>query len=216
MPTSQPAAPDDGWGGPLAAGRRRRSCPRRGTVHRDFERQAHLSHPIVTEPAQPLDQHGDRDALDGVHIDSRPLRDRVVTWFENDLAGQSTHRRCTWGDEHSTKPGYSGVPRQHNHWTATDLRWLTPPDLTPGGKGRHDAAAASRKDARSPHASGSLSGCSSYAAYEASISAARCRARRALRASSTSAASVIPPRTRRASSSRSSSTVVLTRTLAMA
>jgi hypothetical protein len=35
----------------------------------------------------------------------------------------------------------------------------------------HEAAAASRNDARSPHSSTSSTGCSSYAAYALSISA---------------------------------------------
>jgi hypothetical protein len=48
--------------------------------------------------------------------------------------------------------------REDDHWPAADLGRLARPCLAAGWEGGHEAAAAWRNDARSPHASGPLSG----------------------------------------------------------
>ena len=55
------------------------------------------------------------------------------------------------------------ITREHDDRSPADVGQLAPPHLSPCGKRAraHDAAAASRNDARSPQASGSSSGCSS-------------------------------------------------------
>lgn len=69
--------------------------------------------------------------------------------------------------ERLAEPGLSRdhrVAREDDDWSATDLGHLAPPHLATCWNGAHDDAAARRNDARSPHSSGSSSGCSSYAA----------------------------------------------------
>jgi hypothetical protein len=56
------------------------------------------------------------------------------------------------------------IPRNHHDGAASDVGQLTPPDFGAPGIVAHEAAADSRKEARSPHSSGSLNGCASYAA----------------------------------------------------
>lgn len=71
------------------------------------------------------------------------------------VQGATSARRCR---------GITTSRGQHNDRTASDLGDLAPLDLPPRGEGSHDAAAALRNEARSPHPSGSSSGCSSYVA----------------------------------------------------
>lgn len=58
--------------------------------------------------------------------------------------------RC---DQRAAQSRDRGIARQHDERSTTDLRRLTPPQLTALGHLTHVAAAALRNDARSPHSS---------------------------------------------------------------
>ena len=134
------------------------------TVHCDLESLADLTHPLVAEPAQSFDKDSDRDALDRVEIYSGQPWNGIVAGFENDLAGKAANSRRARGHQRASKSRDCSVAREDHNRAATDVRQLTPPDLPSGRKRGQEAAAASRNDAKSPHTSGSSSGCSSYAA----------------------------------------------------
>lgn len=140
--------------------------PSAGTFNRHLEGGAHLSHSLVTQPPESLHEHGDRNALERVEIDCAALRHRVIASFEDDLARQTAYRRRTRRDKGAAQPWDGSVAREHHDGAPTDLRQLAPPQLAPRGKWAvsQDPAAATRNESRSPHASGSPSGCSSYAA----------------------------------------------------
>ena len=79
------------------------------------------------------------------------------------MTSQFTFRRCE-----AMRPQIQVLVDQYLHTMIdngppADIGQLAPPHLSPRGKRApaHDAAAAFRNDARSPHASGSSSGCSS-------------------------------------------------------
>src|SRR5271155_2925644 len=80
--------------------------------------------------------------------------DRGGTGFQNNLASESPDGRGARCDKYVSKPGDCRVTRQHNHWTSADLGHLAPPHLPACGKRTHEALAAGRHDARSPHSSG--------------------------------------------------------------
>ncbi len=135
-------------------------------VHGYVEGDADLTHPFIAEPAETLNEGRDRDALYRVEVYRRPPRNWIVTRLHHDLAGKTPDRRRAGRDERSPQPRNGRVTRQHDDRPPTDLRQLAPPHLSARRKSAraHDSAAASRNDARSPQASGSVSGCSSYAA----------------------------------------------------
>ena len=132
-----------------------------GAVDGNSQSGTHLTHPRVAEPAQPVDQYGERHALHRVEVDRRATRNRVVTRLEDDFALEPTNGCGAWCDQRSSMSREHGVTREHNDRPTADLDQLAPPDLPSAGKAAQDAAAARRKDARSPHSSGSSSGCSS-------------------------------------------------------
>jgi hypothetical protein len=128
-----------------------------------FECPAYGAHPVAAQCAEPIHEDRDRHALDRVQVDRTSPGDGIVTGLQDDLARESADRRRARRDDRSAQSGNGYVPRQHHNGTAPDVGKLGPPQLaTPGGR-RHEAAAASRNDARSPHSSGSSMGCSSYA-----------------------------------------------------
>jgi hypothetical protein len=131
------------------------------TVDRDREGAADLSQAPVGQTAESFDQDAGCDTLDRVEVDGRTARDRIVAGFEDDLAGQRPDGCRARRDEHSPEPRDGRVARQDNDGTPANISQLAPPHLTPSGEGVHDAPAARRNDARSPHSSGSSSGCSS-------------------------------------------------------
>jgi hypothetical protein len=45
------------------------------------ERCAHLSHAVVAESSEALDEDPDRHALDGVEVDRRSARNWIVLWL---------------------------------------------------------------------------------------------------------------------------------------
>lgn len=134
------------------------------TVDSDFKGFADLAHTGVCQPAQTFDEYRDRDTLKRVQVDCRPPRDRIVAEFEDDLAGKASNRRRARCDECPTQPWDRRVAREHDDRAPTDLNQFAPPHLPTDRKRAHEAAAACRNDARSPHSSGSSAGCSSYAA----------------------------------------------------
>ena len=130
-------------------------------VNSDFERLAKLAHPEVRKAPDPLGEHAEGDALDRVQVDHAVPWHRVAAWFENDLTWQATDGRGAGSDDRPSQARNCGVARQHNHWPSPNLGKLAPPDVAPSGQRAHDAAAAARNDARSPHSSSSPSGWSS-------------------------------------------------------
>jgi hypothetical protein len=79
------------------------------TVHGDFESDADLPHPLITEPSETLDKDGDRDTLDRVEIDPGSAWDRIVAGFEQNLTGQSADCRRARSDQGAPKSRDGGV-----------------------------------------------------------------------------------------------------------
>lgn len=132
-----------------------------GAVDGDCEGGTDLAHANLGQPSQPLDEDGDRDAFDRVEVHRRAKRHRVVTRFEHHLARKPADGRRAGSHEGAAMPWDDHVAGQDNDRSATDPGHLAPPDLPPGRVESHDAPAARRNVARSPHSSGSSSGCSS-------------------------------------------------------
>ena len=65
------------------------------------------------------------------------------------------------GDQCATVAWDDGVARQDDDGSTADLGHLAPPHLPARGQVGHEAATARRNEARSPHWSGSSSGCAS-------------------------------------------------------
>ena len=156
----------------------KRRAPRRPVrsdlaVDRHLKGGAYLPHPLAAQSAESLDQHCDRDALDRVEIDSRKPGDRVRARFEEDLARKVPDIGCAGGDQGAAQSGDGSVPGQDKYRTSANVREFAPPEFPSTSCVGHVAAAAERNDSRSPHSSGLLIGCSSYASYAESISAAR-------------------------------------------
>lgn len=150
-----------------------RRDPSRGSgpgVDGDFERLTNLSHPIVAQSTESFDEYAHRDALNGVEIHGASSWDRIVAGFQLHFTRQVAECGGARSDQRSPKPGNRNVTREHDDRSATDVGKLAPPHLAARGISRHEAAARSRNDAKSPHSSVSLSGCSSNAEYAASIS----------------------------------------------
>src|SRR5680860_324323 len=131
------------------------------TVDRDCESGTDLTHARLGHASQSAHEDGDRDALDRVEVHRGAKRHRVVTGFEHDLAREPSYGRRTWSHECAAMPWNDCVARQDDYRSTTDLGHLAPPHLPSSGDGGHDAATARRNEARSPHSSGSSSGCSS-------------------------------------------------------
>lgn len=128
-----------------------------------FESCADRPQTLATQPAEPLNQHGNRHALDRVQIDRATPRHRVLARFQHHLAGQPPDRGRARPDQRSTQPPDGGIAREDHNRSASGVGQLAPPQLPACRKRAHDAAAASRKAARSPHSSASWSGRASYA-----------------------------------------------------
>lgn len=139
----------------MAGGQRLRSVR---AVDGDSQGGADLPHPVLGQPAETFDQDGDRDRLHGIQVDRRSTRHRVLTGLEEDLAREASDRGGAGGDQCSTVARDHDVTRQDDDRPAADLGHLAPPQLPPCGQEGHEAATARRKDARSPHSSGSSSG----------------------------------------------------------
>jgi hypothetical protein len=146
----------------LLAGVRRATAqfPASGlTVDRNCEGSTDLTHAGVGEPAEAPHEHCDRDAFNRVQVDGRAPGDRIIARFQDNLAGERSYRRRARCHEYSSKPRDRRVTGQDDHGAPADLGQLTPPQLPPSRQRAHDTAAARRNDARSPHSSGSSSGC---------------------------------------------------------
>ena len=123
----------------------------------DVQGCADLRHADVADPPQSRDEHRHCHAFHRIEVDRAAARYGVGAWLQHDLAGQAPHVRRARGDDRSSQTRDRGVPGKHQHRAAADLGQLRPPHLPARGKG-HDAPAADRNDARSPHASGSSIG----------------------------------------------------------
>lgn len=141
------------------------------TVDGDRKCVADRPHPFVAQAPEAVGEDADRHALDRVEVDVAESWNRIGVGLENHLAGQSPDGGGARGDQGSAESGYRSISTQHDDGSAADARQFTPPELATPRLVAHEAAAASRNDARSPHSSTSSTGCSSYAAYALSISA---------------------------------------------
>ena len=126
----------------------------------DAQSVADLPHLAVRQATDPVDQHPDRDALDRVEIRDARSWDRILAGLERHLTRKPTNGRRTRRNERPSETRDGCVTRQYDDGAATYLGELTPPHLA-ARRRTHDAAAASRKDARSPHSSSVSSGVSS-------------------------------------------------------
>lgn len=131
----------------------RTTHPRSSAVGGHVERPADLSHPRTAERADSFDEHSNRDRLHRVQVHRGATVDRIVVGFEDDLTWQTSDVRGARRNERTTQPRDGGVTREHNHRSATDLWWFTPPEFATLRRWVHVDAAASRNDARSPHSS---------------------------------------------------------------
>ena len=129
-----------------------------GAVDSNREGGADLAHAGVAQAAQAADEHGDRHAFDRVEVDCRTAGYRIVASLQHYFADEATNRRRTRRYECTAVPRDHRVARQDHDRSASDPLHLAPPHFTACGKPAHDDAAARRKDARSPHSSGSSSG----------------------------------------------------------
>lgn len=155
-PTLIGAVLDDAKGGALRSPSSARRSAR--AVDGNAQGRAHLAHPIVSQATQPGHEDGNGDALDGIQVHRATAGNRILGGVQDDLAGESTNGGRAGRDERASKPRQRGVPGQDDHGAAADLRQLAPPHLPAGGRLIHEAAAAPRNDARSPHSSGSSTG----------------------------------------------------------
>jgi hypothetical protein len=132
-------------------------------LHCNVERGADFTHAIVAEPSETLDQDSERHALDRVQVDRGSARNWIATLLQYDLARQAADRGRTGCDQRAFQPWNGCVTREHHDWPSADIRQLAPPHLSARRQRAHaqDAEAASRNDARSPHASASSGGCAS-------------------------------------------------------
>lgn len=134
------------------------------TVHGDRQRSTDIPHSLVAQAAESINEHSDGHTLDRVEVDGAPPRDWITARLEQYLTRQASDGRGARGDKGSPEAWNGSVAAQHQYRPTADLRQLAPPQFAPVRLILHNAAAAERNDARSPHSSGSSSGCSSYAA----------------------------------------------------
>lgn len=137
--------------------RRSGECRLRAAGDCDVQGSADLRHSDVADAPQSRDEHRDGHAFHRVEVDRAAAGHRVGAGLQHDLAGQSPHIRCARSDDGSSQTRDRGVPGKHQHRAAADLGQFRPPHL-PARREVHDAPAADRNDARSPHASGSSIG----------------------------------------------------------
>ena len=130
-------------------------------VDRHCEGCADLSYSGIGQSTQTVDKYSDRNAFDGVKIDRRALRDRIIGGLQHDITGQSTNGRRAGCDQCPTKARDGRISGEHNDGPTTSLGELAPPHLAAGRQRSHVAAAARRNASRFPQSSGSSIGCSS-------------------------------------------------------
>jgi hypothetical protein len=78
-----------------------------------------------------------------------------ISRMQNDFAGEPSDRCGARRDEGTSKSRDRRVTREDYNRATANLNQLAPPDLTTRRQRAHDAPAARRHDARSPHSSGS-------------------------------------------------------------
>src|SRR5436190_6887609 len=93
--------PSSTFGSPPCAGIRCFRASSAVAVDGDLERRADLTHAVVAESAESLEERSEGNALDGIEIDDRDERDRVVRRLEEDLGldpadrGRARSDQCT-------------------------------------------------------------------------------------------------------------------------
>ncbi len=128
-------------------------------VDGDLQCGTDLPHACIAQSADAFDEYGEGHAFNRVEIHGAEATDGIVPWLENDFTRQTSDRGRTWCDEGSSKPRYGGIAREHDDGPPPDVGRFAPPQLASQRCGHQVAAAAARNDARSPHSSGSSSGC---------------------------------------------------------
>jgi len=101
-----------------------------GAIHCDGERCTDLAHPVVAESTQAIDEHADRDTLDGIEVHRGEQRYRVGARFQHDLAGKAPDRGGTRGHERPFEARDGGITTEDDDRSSTDVGQLTPPELT--------------------------------------------------------------------------------------
>lgn len=130
-------------------------------VHCDRQSGTNLFHSQVAQAAEPLHENAGRHALDGVQVDGGSARHRIFAGIQHDFARQVANGRGARSDQRAPKSWDGCVSGEDHDGSPADVRELTPPEFATRRNRCHDAAAASRNDARSPHSSASSSGWSS-------------------------------------------------------
>ena len=118
-----------------------RVLPSADAADSDLERITDLSHPIIGQPPQALDEDTDGNTFDRIEIHRRQRRHWIARRFENHLAGKTPNRSGAWRDEGSAKPRDGSIPGEDHDWTARDLRQFTPPEF-PSRRDGHEGPAA--------------------------------------------------------------------------
>ena len=67
--------------------------------HGDLEGRADLTHAVVAEPAEALDQGPNRHALYRIEVHDRASRNGILARLEQHLARDPTDGRSAWPDE---------------------------------------------------------------------------------------------------------------------
>lgn len=121
--------------------------------NRDRERVADLTHPVVADSAQALDERRDRHALGAIEVDHRQARDRVLGRLEEYLARDPADRGRARPDQCAPQTRNRRVPGEDDDRPADELGTTHHQTLPRAGQCPHDAPAAARNEARSPHSS---------------------------------------------------------------
>jgi hypothetical protein len=89
--------------------------PSVGAIDRYAERCADLSHAAIAQSTKTINEDSHRHAFNGVKIDRRTSRDRIVGGFQNDLTVQPSDRGRARRHQRTPKSRYCCVPGQHHN-----------------------------------------------------------------------------------------------------
>ena len=95
----------------------------------DLKSGTDLTHALVGQAAEPLDQDIHRHTLDGVQVDGATPRYWVLVGFQYYLAGQASDRGRTGPDQRPSHPRDGGVAGQNHHGTTADVGQHAPPHV---------------------------------------------------------------------------------------
>jgi hypothetical protein len=90
-------------------------------VNSYIERCTDFTHTVVAEPSETLHQDGNRDTLDRVEVDRRPLRHWIVSRLDDNLAGETANCGGTRRDERAFQARNRRITREHDDRSPTDV-----------------------------------------------------------------------------------------------